>query len=67
MNNPSFILLFFKLVRMNLSGGQLVNAQGMKPGQTAVIGGQTVRFTTATPSMMATGNQVHKSILWLVL
>ena len=36
--------------------------QGMKvvPGQTqtAVIGGQTVRFTTASPSMLANANQV---------
>ena len=37
--------------------------QGMKmvPGQTqtAVIGGQTVRFTTASPSMVASANQVR--------
>ena len=34
--------------------------QGIKvsAGQTAVIGGQTVRFTTASPSMVA-GNQVR--------
>ena len=36
--------------------------QGLKMGpgqtQTAVIGGQTVRFTTASPSMVASANQV---------
>ncbi len=37
--------------------------QGIKvsAGQTAVIGGQTVRFTTASPSMMASGNQVRNN------
>ena len=35
-----------------------MTSQGIKAGQTAVIGGQTVRFTTASPSMMAGANQV---------
>ena len=48
-------------------GGQLVAQQGIKAGQTAVIGGQTVRFATATPSMMAGGSQVRPVALFTSL
>ena len=48
-------------------GGQLVAQQGIKAGQTAVIGGQTVRFATATPSMMAGGSQVRPVAFFYII
>ena len=44
--------LFFPL------DGKLLVPKGIKPGQTAVIDGKTVRFVAAAPSTAAGGAQV---------